>query len=304
MGDVTTALEHLEQGMKLYEAQQHRSHASLYGIDPGVVCLSYSALGLWYLGYSEQALVKSRNALELARDLNHLHSMGLALVWAAWLHQFRREPKQAKGHAEAALALSADQGFPLWMSMAAILRGWALAQEDQQSEGIAQMRQGLAHLRETGAGLWQPTFLALLADACGKTGNSDEASALLEEGRTVALKNGERFYEPELCRLKGELLLIGGQHDRREVERCFKEALELARRQEAKALELRIALCLARLWTEQNRCSDARDLLGPIVGWFTEGFETPDWKEARVLLEKTDHQTFATPRSSAGSIGS
>jgi predicted ATPase len=192
------------------------------------------------------------------------------------------------------------------MSMAAILRGWALVQEDQPREGIAEMRQGLANLRETGAGLWQPSFLALLADACGKTSNSDEAFAVLEEGRTVALKNGERFYEPELCRLKGELLLIGGQHDRRRgAELCFQEALEMARGQEAKALELRAALSLARLWTEQKRCSDARDLLVPIASWFTEGFETSDLKEARVLLEKTDHRTFAaTPRSSAGSIGS
>jgi class 3 adenylate cyclase/predicted ATPase len=306
MGDVTSALGHLEQGVKLYEAQQHRSHVSLYGIDPGVVCLSYSALALWYLGYSDQALAKSRNALELARDVNHFPSMSLALVWAAWLKQFCREPKSARAHAEAALALSVDQGFPLWMSMAAILRGWALAQENQQSEGIAQMRQGLADLRDTGAGLWQPCFLALLAEAYGRTGNSGEAFALLEDGRTVASRNGERFYEPELCRLKGELLLVCGQHDdRRGIELCFQEALVMARGQEAKALELRASLSLARLWAQQERSSEARDLLVPILGWFTEGLDTPDLKEARLLLDQMDDRRFAnTPRSATSSMGS
>jgi predicted ATPase len=119
----------------------------------------------------------------------------------------------------------------------------------------------------------------------------------------MASRNGERFYEPELCRLKGELLLIGGQHDQREIELCFQEALGMARKQEGKALELRAALSLAHLWVKQMRCLDARNLLAPIVGWFAEGLDTPDLKEARVLLDETDHETFAnTPRSSASSI--
>jgi class 3 adenylate cyclase/predicted ATPase len=286
MGDVASALVQLEQGLTVYEAQQHRSHASLYGIDPGVVCLSYSALALWYLGYSEQALEKSRNALALARDQSHFHSLGLALVWAAWLHQFCREPQAAREHAEAAVALSTEQGFPLWMSMASILRGWALVEQGQQSNGVGQMRQGLADLRATGAGLWQPSFLALLADAYGRTGKAEEALALLEEARAVTTKSGERFYEAELCRLKGELLLMGGQVDKLRAEGCFREAVEIAEHQKAKALELRAAMSLARLWAEQGRRLEARDLLAPVFGWFTEGFETLDLKDAKALLDE------------------
>ena len=150
-----------------------------------------------------------------------------------------------------------------------ILRGWALAEQGQQSKGIEQMRQGLSQLRETRAGLWRPSFLALLANACGKAGSSDQAFALLEEGQTVALRNGERFYKPELCRLKGELLLTGGQDNRRGAELCFQEALRIAKGQDAKALELRAALSLGRLSAKQGRCSEARDLLTPIVDWFT-----------------------------------
>ena len=144
----------------------------------------------------------------------------------------------------------------------------------------------------------------LLADACGKAGSSDQAFALLEEGQTVALRNGERFYEPELCRLKGELLLTGGQDNRRGAELCFQEALRIAKGQDAKALELRAALSLGRLSAKQGRCSEARDLLAPIVDWFTEGLATPDLKEARALLDETDRILATRSPSSLKSIGS
>ena len=179
LGDVTPALENLEQGARLYRAQKHRSHASMFGTDPGVVCLSYGALALWHLGYPEQAYNRSREALALARNLSHHHSLALALVWAAWLHQFRREPQAAREHAEAAIAICAEQGFPLFMSMGTILRGWALGQEGRLEEGSVQMRQGLADLRATGAGLWQPTFLSLIAEADGRIGQAEGDSRCL-----------------------------------------------------------------------------------------------------------------------------
>ena len=176
LGDVTAALENLERGARLYQAQKQRSHASVFGTDPGVVCLSYGALALWHLGYPEQAYNRSREALALARNLSHHHSLALALVWAAWLDQFRREPQAARGHAEAAIAICSEQGFPLFMSMGAILRGWALVQEGCLEEGSVQMRQGLADLRATGAGLWQPTFLSLIAEADGRIGQAERGT--------------------------------------------------------------------------------------------------------------------------------
>ena len=173
LGDVTAALENLERGARLYQAQKHRSHAFVFGNDPGVVCLSYAALALWHLGHAEQGFNRSCEALALARNLSHHYSLALALVFAAWLHQFRQEPRAAREHAEEAIAICAEQGFPLFMSMGAILRGWALVQEGSDEEGGAQMRQGLDDLRATGAGLWQPTFLSLIAEADGRIGQAE-----------------------------------------------------------------------------------------------------------------------------------
>lgn len=273
LGDATSALENLEQGARLYRAQEHRSHASEFGIDPGVVCQSYAALSLWHLGYPDQGCNRSCETLALARSL-----------WAAWLHQFRREPQAARGHAEAAIALCAEQGFPLWMSMAAILRGWALVQEGV--EGSAQMRQGLADLRATGAGLWQPTFLALIAEADGRTGQADQGLEALGEAMAIVDRNDEHFYEAELHRLKGELLLASAPSDLSGAERCFRIALEIAERQKAKSLGLRGAMSLARLWVREGMRSEAHDLLAPIYSWFIEGFDTPDHQEAKALLDE------------------
>jgi predicted ATPase len=286
LGDVPSALENLEQGARLYRAQKHRSHAFVFGTDPGVVCLSYASLALWHLGHPEQGCNRSCEALELARNLSHHHSVALALVWAAWLHQFRREPQAARRHAEAAIALCSEQGFPLFRSMGAILRGWALVQEGRGEHGRAQMRQGLADLRATGAGLWQPTFLSLIAEADGRIGQAKRGLEVLDEAMTMVERNDERLYEAELHRLKGELLLVSTPADPSEAERCFQIALEITGRQMAKSLELRAALSLAHLWAKEGRRPEAHDLLAPIYSWFIEGLGTPDHKEAKALLDE------------------
>jgi class 3 adenylate cyclase/predicted ATPase len=285
LGDVTRALENLEQGARLYRAQKHRSHATMFGTDPGVVCLSYGALALWHVGHPEQAYNRSCEALALARNLSHHHSLALALVFAAWLHQFRREPRAAREHAEAAIAICSEQGFPLFMSMGTILRGWALGQEGRGEEGVAQMRRGLADLRATGAGLWQPTFLSLIAEADGRIGQARRGLEVLGEAMAIVDRNDERFYEAELHRLKGELLL-STPADPSGAERCFRIALEIAGRQRAKSLELRAAFSLAHLCASEGRRSEAHDLLAPIYGSFSEGFGMPDHQEAKALLDQ------------------
>jgi class 3 adenylate cyclase/predicted ATPase len=285
LGDVTRALENLEQGARLYRAQKHRSHATMFGTDPGVVCLSYGALALWHVGHPEQAYNRSCEALALARNLSHHHSLALALVFAAWLHQFRREPQAAREHAEAAIAICSEQGFPLFMSMGTILRGWALGQEGRGEEGVAQMRRGLADLRATGAGLWQPTFLSLIAEADGRIGQARRGLEVLGEAMAIVDRNDERFYEAELHRLKGELLL-STPADPSGAERCFRIALEIAGRQRAKSLELRAACSLARLCAREGRRSEAHDLVAPIYGSFSEGFGMPDHQEAKALLDQ------------------
>jgi class 3 adenylate cyclase/predicted ATPase len=287
LGEVAPACAMLEEGITLYDARLLRSHSYEYGIDPGVVCLSYAGLAWWLLGFADRALDRSRRALALAEELSHPHSRALALVWAAWLHQFRREAKSTEGLASAAIRLCGEQGFPLWKPMGGILLGWAMIEQGgSQDDGIACMRRGLAELHATGAGLWQPCFLALIAEACLKAGRLEEGLAVLDQAVGAVEERSERLYEAELHRLKGELLLRSHPVDVSPSEDCIRTALTIAQDQQAKSLELRAAVSLARLWAERRERCKARDLLAGVLGWFTEGFETPDLRKAKTLLSE------------------
>jgi predicted ATPase len=285
IGELIPAQARLELGIALHDPQQHHSLAFRYGTDPGVSCRSLAALALWHLGYPDQALRRIREALTLAYEVAHPFSLAYALHFAAVLHYFRRETRQTQEQAEATITLSTKQGYALFVARGTILRGWSLAAQGQGEAGIAQMLQGLAAYRVTGAGLWRPYFLALLAEAYGKGGQAGEGLRVLAEALDVLDKNGERFYEAELYRLKGELLLRQAVPEEPQAEVYFRQALDVARRQEAKSLELRAAMSLARLWQQQGKCQEAHDLLAPIYGWFTEGFDTADLEEAKALLE-------------------
>jgi predicted ATPase len=296
LGELVAAREHLEQGMALYDPQRHRSHVLFYGEDPGVLGLSFVSLVLMLLGYPEQAVRKSHEALTLARELSYPYSLAVALSYACCLHQERREGHVTQERAEAAITLSTEQGLAQsWLARQTILRGWALAAQGQAEEGIAQMRQGLAGRLATGAELWQPYYLALLAETYGKGGRVEEGLTVLTEALTVVDRTGERFYEAELYRLKGELLLAqegsrlqaeGFREKTEEAEACFLKAIEVARKQQAKSLELRAATSLARLWQQQGKKAEARQMLAEIYHWFTEGFDTKDLQEARALLDE------------------
>lgn len=287
LGEVALARAKLEEGIAIYDAKLVRSHAYTYGIDPGVVCLSYAALAWWFLGFADHALDRSQRALALAEELSHPHSRALALVWAAWLRQFRREVPSTQELAQAAIRLCSEHGYPLWRPMGAILHGWALSESGQKpEERIAQMRQGLADLRATGAGLWQPCFLALIAEACSKVNRIDEGLTVLDQALGVVRERAERFYEAELHRLRGELLLRCNPAEISASETCFQTAIAIARNQQARSLELRAATSLARLWIERGERRNAQDLLTGIWGWFTEGFDTLDLKEAKSLLDE------------------
>jgi predicted ATPase len=231
---------------------------------------------LWELGYPDQALQRSQEALTLARELAHPFSLATALIFAAYLHQHRREAHMTYERAEAALGLSREQGFALRLAQAAILRGWVLVEQGQGEAGIAQIRQGLAALRATGAAMAAiGSDLRLLAEAYGKVGQIEEGLRVIE-GQKGA----------ELYRLKGELLLTLSSEHQAEAETCFRQALEVARRQQAKSWELRAAMSLARLWQGQGKRVEAHELLAPLYGWFTEGFDTADLQEAKALLEE------------------
>jgi predicted ATPase len=284
---LAAARGHLAQGMALYDPQQHRAHAFLYGgHDPGLCCQSYTAWTLWALGYPDQALQSSDKALTLARELAYPASLAGALNSAAVLHQFRRERQAVQEAAEAFMALATEQGNAQQLARGMILRGWALLAQGQGTEGMVQMRQGLTALQATGGDVRRPLFLALLAEAYGGIGQIEEGLNVLAEALAAAEKTGGRFYEAELYRLKGELLVARAAELNAEAEACFQQALDIARRQQAKSLELRAAMSLSRLWQLQGRRQEARALLAPIYGWFTEGFDTADLKEAKELIEE------------------
>jgi class 3 adenylate cyclase/predicted ATPase len=296
LGEFALAQDHLEQGIARYDPQQHRALAFSAGTnEPGMTSLSEVALALWSLGYPDQALKRLHEALTLAQEVFHPLNLTFALANAALLHLLRREEQVTQERAEVLLALSSEQGFALFLAYGTILQGWALAEQGRGEEGIAQIHQGLVAQQATGAEGLRPHFLALLAEACGKVGQAEEGLSALSEALALVNKTGERFYEAELYRLKGELTLAQSSVQglassvQKEAEECFWKAIEIARRQSAKSLELRAATSLARLWRQQGKKDEAHALLAKIYGWFTEGFDTKDLQEAKTLLKELNH---------------
>lgn len=282
-GEVVPAQEHLDHGVALYDRERHRPHAFLFGQDPGVACLSYSALASWLLGYPDRAEARSEQALTLAREGAHPFSLALALVFAALLHALRREGEMAQEIAEEAIALSAQHGFPVWLAGGTILRGGALAERGRLAEGIAEMRQGLRAWQATGAALARPHFLYLLAAALGAAGRLDEGLRVVAEALDSVEGSGERVNLAELIRLEGELLRAQGR-DEVQVGACYRRALKVAKEQGSNSFALRAALSLCRLQSGGPEGAEARRVLSQIHAGFTEGFGTDDLMEASALL--------------------
>src|SRR5262249_9594232 len=211
----------------------------------------------------------------------HPFILSLALSVAAMFHQFRREIRAAQERAEAAIHRAIEQGFLFLEAQGAVLRDWALVQQGQAQEGIEQLLQRLQAFRATGAEINRSYFLALLTEAHRTLGEPEAGLAVLKEALTHVNTTGERWYEPELYRLKGELLLQQSTDNATEAPACFHKALDIARHQQAKSFELRTATSLARLWQQQGKRKEAYDLLAPVYNWFTEGFDTADLKDAR-----------------------
>jgi predicted ATPase len=285
LGEPAAAYTHLAQGLALSDPQQHRASTLLYGEDAGVTCRSHVSWALWCLGYPDQGLARSHEAVTVAQQRAHPFSLGYALHFAANYHQFRREVRATQEGAEIALNLAQEHGFPQFRAMDSMLRGWALAHQGQAQEGIEQMHQGLTAHRAIGAEEGRPYFLSLLAEAHGTLGEPEAGLTILTEALALVDTTGERWYESELYRLKGALLLQQSSDDHMKAEHCFHHALEIARNQQAKSFELRTATSLARLWQQQGKRKEAYDLLALVYGWFTEGFDTADLQDAKALLD-------------------
>jgi predicted ATPase len=301
-GEWISARAHFEQALALYNPGQRRAVIARAGRDGGVASLPQLANVLWALGYPDQALTRSRAALTLVQEI--AHPLTTVLVWLVdtWLHRCLHEVRTVQQRAEAMIALCNEQGFSAFLALAIVWRGWALAMQRQEEEGIQQIHQGLAALRATGAELFRPYFLGLLAEAYGKAGQVEEGLTALAEALAAVDRTGERMYEAELYRLKGELTLqqfgVRGSefgvtnpqsltpNPQSEAEACFLKAIEIARKQQAKSLELRATVNLARLWQRQGKHHAARNTLSEIYSWFTEGFDTKALQEAKALLEE------------------
>ena len=285
LGALVPAQEWLAQALAHYTPQQHHASLRYGGHDPGWCCRSYAAWTLWVRGYPDQALHQEQEALRLAQELGHPYTLTGALENMARLHQLRREGPAAQALAEAAMTTASEHGFTFNGAYEKILRGWALAAHGQGETGITQMREGVTTLGAIGIEMYRGYQLMQLAEVYGTVGQAEEGLRVLAQARAAIPHREGRFYEAELWRIEGELLLAVSSEKQHEVETCFHQALDIARRQEAKSLELRAAISLSRLWQQQGRRAEAQALLAPIYGWFTEGFDTADLQEAKTLLD-------------------
>ena len=284
LGDYAAAWTHLAHGLTLADPTQQRGLALRYGEAPGVTCLTYATHTLWCLGYPAQAVQRGQEALILAQALAHPFSLALAQHFAASLHHRRREVLAVQEQAEALLTLATAQRFPAWAGVGTCWRGWALAMQGHWEAGLTQMRQGMTAVLATGQTLTRPFCLALLAEAAGYVGEVEEGLHLLTDARAALEGSGRGDLLAETYRLQGALLLRQAVPETVQAEACFQQALAIARRQQAKSWELRAAMSLSRLWQQQGKRAEARELLAPIYGWFTEGFDTSDLQDAKVLL--------------------
>jgi predicted ATPase/class 3 adenylate cyclase len=281
MGESVRAKDHFLMAISLYD----RARPIQIGFDSGVNCLSYMALILWTLGYPDQALKKGNEAVALAQGLSHPLSLAMAEGLVGYLRQYRREARAAQEVAEHLIALSTEHGFTHWLAQADITRGWAIVEQGDE-EGIEQIQKGLAVFRAIGNKTLLPHALCLLAEACIESGRLDEGIGALREAMAAVDEHEIRHYEPEIHRLKGELLLKQDHSKTAEAQNCFQRAIEVARKQSAKSLELRATMSLVRVPAQLNRRDESRTMLADIYNWFTEGFDTADLKDASALLDE------------------
>lgn len=288
-GEFIQARQHLEKAIILYDSRDPNAPRFLYWADPGVVCLAFAAEALWSLGYPQQALEKSTEAIAQAHALGHPLTLTHALALSAWLRRQRGEVDISREWAERIIELASEHKFLFYLATGTVLQGWAMVECGEGEQGIAQIRQGLNAYQAVGAKLMLPSGFYMLADACDRVGQRQEGLEVLTHALSLVHQHGEHFWEAELHRLKGDLLLSQSKAHETEAEACFERAIELARRQQAKSLELRATKSLSRLWCQQGYKKQAHSLLENLYGWFDEGFDTVDLRKAQALLKALEY---------------
>jgi predicted ATPase len=286
-GELEAAQRHVEDGLAYYQAQPGSVPVTPYSAHHPAVCGHvWGAIIFWLRGYPERARRHADQAVSLAHEVGHSPSVIFALSHKANVHQIAREVTPALEAAEAAMRIAEKEGVPLFESWARVARGWALAHLGQAEQGVAQIREGLAMASATGAEMWRTYNLAQLAEACGKAGRIDDGLEVIAEALDVVQEKGERWWEAEILRLRGELLLKRNPSGLAGAKTSFERAIEIARKQGAKSSQLRATISLARLLAKQGRRDEARTMLAEIYGWFTEGLDTADLKDAKALLDE------------------
>jgi class 3 adenylate cyclase/predicted ATPase len=305
-GEFAPAQAHLDQAFAFYDPTHHRDLAYQMGQDPGLMALQFTAAPLWYRGYPDQAITRIRHVLSLAQSLAHPFSLAAALDEVVLVHLLRRESQDALAHAGAFLTLAHEHGFSGWLRVGTYLQGWALVEHaalsgtwEQRETGLMQIREGLAAADAAGTKLYGPLLLGALARGYAQGGQAEEGLKAIAEALAAVNRTEERWWEAELYRIKGQLVLEAKVRSpesenlspqpptpstQAEAEECFLKALDISRKQQAKSLELRAAMSLARLWQSQGRQAEAHKLLSDVYNWFTEGFDTKDLQGAKALL--------------------
>ena len=283
-GRFASSRSHLEQALALYDPMRHGILVHQAGNHPLVASQAQLGVVLYCLGFPDQALARSNAAIAESRRLAHSPSLASTLVLAVWLLSLIGDDAALGERVDQLVAVTTEQGFPFWGAIGSVYSGWVKAKNGDATAAMSLVRNGLSALRATGAQAGLPNFIAFLARACEVAGQVAEAVAQLDEALQIAARTGDGWCAAELNRHKGELLLRQGHSEA--AEELYRRALSIAQEQEAKLWELRAAASLARLRRAQRRSAEALDLLAPVYGWFTEGFNTPDLKEAKALLDE------------------
>jgi predicted ATPase len=284
VGRFPSSRSHLEEVLALYDPVSHRSVLQQAAVHPHVTSQAFLGIVLLCLGFPDQALARSSTAIAEARRLAHPPSLASALSLGPILLSLVGDAALLGEWADELVEVTTKQDFPHWRAYGTIYHGWFKVKNGDVAGGISLLRSGSAACRATGAEAWTPYHIALLAAAYEIAGQVEEAITQLNDAFQIANQTGEGWFTAELNRHKGQLLLRRGHAEA--AEELYRKALSIAVEQEARLWELRAATSLARLWRDQGRCAEARDLLVPVYNWFTEGFATPDLKEAKALLDE------------------
>jgi predicted ATPase len=284
VGRFTTSRLHFEEVIALYDPNSRRSLSHHDANYPRVSSQAYSAIVLFCLGFPDQALAQSSAAIAEALRLAHPPSLALSLSLGTLPLALVGDNLALAKRADKLVKVATEQGFPVWRAVGTVHRGWVMVGNGDVAEGVSLLLSGSAAYRATGTELWTTHFLALQAKAYEIAGEIEKGLTLLDDALWDLQRTGMRWLAAELYRLKGQLLLRQGRSEA--TEELYRKALSIAQEQEAKLWELRAAASLAQLWHDQGCRAEARDLLAPVYGWFTEGFGTPDLKEAKALLDE------------------